>query len=198
MAIRTIVNPATGDQRVVEVRPGQAISMGADELLVPEGYDVGQYLDLVAGKKPAAQAAVAPPIPLAPPAQPAVEQAVAAERERMAAVLAMPEAKGREAYAGRLAASGLTNAQIAAILSEPRQETPAPAAPEPRRVESSPFHAAMVALGNPQVGPDQPPPGAVPAGVGQVDRSPFGPNSPEAQTAAGMILAAVPKELRRQ
>jgi capsid assembly protease len=191
MPTRTLVNLSTGERREIEVRPGQAITMSADELLVPPGFDPGEYLAFAQGRAPV-QASVP-----TQPAVPTVEQAVAAERQRVAAILALPEAKGREAYAMRLATSGLTGEQVSAILSEPRQD--APAEPQPRQVvESSPFHAAMSgAIGRPSVGPDVPA-GGVPAGVGQIERSPFGPNPEQVQGAAAMILGAVPKELRRQ
>ncbi|MBK7543241.1 MAG: S49 family peptidase [Candidatus Competibacteraceae bacterium] len=72
-----------------------------------------------------------------------------AERARLAAVLSLPEAEGREAQARQIAlTTELDPATCAAILaSAPKVESPPPAA-------KSEFAAHMDALGNPKIGPD--------------------------------------------
>jgi signal peptide peptidase SppA len=72
-----------------------------------------------------------------------------AERARLAAVLSLPEAEGREAQARQIAlTTELDPATCAAILAAaPKVESPPPAA-------KSEFAAHMDALGNPKIGPD--------------------------------------------
>ncbi len=71
------------------------------------------------------------------------------ERDRLAAVLALPEAEGREAQAKALAlTTDLDPTACAAILSAaPKAETKPAAA-------QSDFAVHMAALGNPKIGPD--------------------------------------------
>ena len=72
-----------------------------------------------------------------------------AERERLAAVLSLPEAEGREAQAKALAlTTDLDPAACAAILSAAPKGEIKPAAAQ------SEFAAHMDALGNPKIGPD--------------------------------------------
>lgn len=74
------------------------------------------------------------------------------ERDRLAAVLALPEAEGREAQAKALAlTTDLDPTACAAILSAaPKAEAAPVAAP----AAQSEFAAHMAAIGNPKIGPD--------------------------------------------
>ena len=74
------------------------------------------------------------------------------ERDRLAAVMALPEAEGREAQAKALAlTTDLDPTACAAILSAaPKAEAAPVAAP----AAQSEFAAHMAAIGNPKIGPD--------------------------------------------
>lgn len=84
------------------------------------------------------------------------------ERDRLAAVLALPEAEGREAQAKALAlTTDLDPTACAAILSAaPKAETKPAAA-------QSDFAVHMAALGNPKIGPD----GAAASGPDAAERA---------------------------
>jgi hypothetical protein len=72
-------------------------------------------------------------------------------RDRLSAVLNLPEAEGREAQAKALAlTTDLDPAACAGILSAAPKAEAAQAAP----AQQSEFAAHMAAIGNPQIGPD--------------------------------------------
>lgn len=109
---------------------------------------------VAAGAAPAQQAAAAQPAPIAAPA-PAAQlhvgpempiAAVTAAKQRIAAILALPEAKGREALAQELALGTDLSVDQAKSLLEKSPEAKA----------GTGFAAAMQAQGNPSLGTQGP------------------------------------------
>lgn len=81
----------------------------------------------------------------------AVAVTMAAHRNRVSAILALPEAEGRNDLAAHFANdTEMTVDQAKAALTKAPKASAAPAAP------SDPFARAMAAAGNPNVGPDAP------------------------------------------
>lgn len=93
-----------------------------------------------------------------------IDAAVKAERERVAAIFALPEAKGKEKLAAKLAGmAGISSEDAAGILKE-----------VPSATEATPLAAAMATVPNPSVG------AGVPAGAA---------DSPEAKAKEMLALA---------
>lgn len=188
MAQRHIVNTGTGDVREINHRPGQVISMTADELLVPEGTAPDAFLAQLAasGRQTAApnfivvrENAEPAPAPATQANAGSVREAVVAERLRIGQIVALPAAEGRQLAALRLAlSSDLTPEQAAGVLDGLGQT----GAGTGQASAPTPWDAMMQKL-NPKVGVS-------------VEKD-TGPQA-EAQQGAAGILSFVPDNMRRK